>query len=204
MRDRFRRNPVTAGYLLAVAGLALLMRFVFADGMSAQIVESLSTNTGNLAHHPVNALVGSAFVLDPGDGVVFTAVALLGLAVCLGAFERVVGPWRAVGVALAGHVGATMAATAVIALGAYPVDLSEVVDVGVGHVAFAAGGAVTVLVPVVLRGPWLAVLVGYPLLVAEWFGAVPEFDAVGHVAAAVIGAGCGALAARRFFAFAGR
>ncbi|MBB5955827.1 hypothetical protein FHS29_002408 [Saccharothrix tamanrassetensis] len=204
MRDRFRRNPVTAGYLLAVAGLALLMRFVFAEQMSAQVKTSLSTNAGNLADHPVNALLGSAFVLDPGDGLVFTGLALVGVAVCLGNFEREVGSWRAAGVVLAGHVGATLVTALVIARGAYPMDLTRVTDVGVGYVAFAAAGAVTVLLPAVLRGPWLAVLVGYPLFTAEWFGVVPQFGAVGHVAAAFIGSGCGAFAVHRVYAAVGR
>ncbi|MFI9009794.1 rhomboid-like protein [Actinosynnema sp. NPDC053489] len=205
MRDRFRRNPVTAGYLSAVAGLALLMRFVFADGMSAQVRESLSTNTTNLADHPVNALLGSAFVLDPArDGLVTTALAVAAVAVCLAVLEREVGPWRAAAVVLAGHVGAALATAVVISSGAYPTDLADAVDVGVGYVAFAAAGAVTALAPVVLRVPWLALLVAYPLAGAEWFGAVPEFAAVGHVAAVLIGLCAGAFAVGRAHAAVGR
>ncbi|CAL9372543.1 hypothetical protein SUDANB95_00891 [Actinosynnema sp. ALI-1.44] len=204
MRERIRRHPVTAGYLLAVAGLALLMGFVFADGMTAQVRESLSTNPANLADHPVNALLGSAFVLDPADPLVFTVLVLAAVAVCLGAFEREVGPWRAVAVALVGHVGATLVTTAVIAAGAYPSDLTHVTDLGVSYVAFAAAGAVTVLLPMVLRGPWMALVVAYPLLTADWYGLVPEFGAVGHVAAAFIGSGCGAFAVHRVYASVGR
>ncbi len=204
MRDRFRRNPVTAGYLLAVTGLALLMRFVFADAMTAQIRASMSTNPGNLADHPVNALLGSAFVLDPADGVPFTVVTLVAVVVCLGVLEREVGPWRAAAVALVGHIGATLVAALAISLDAYPTDLTDVTDVGVRYVAFAAAGAVTVLLPLFLRGPWLALLVGYPLLAAEWFGVVPEFGAVGQVAAVFIGSGCGAFAVHRVYAAAGR
>ncbi|MEJ2855122.1 MULTISPECIES: rhomboid-like protein [unclassified Saccharothrix] len=204
MRERFRRHPVTAGYLLAVTGLALLMRFVFADGMTAQMRESLSTNPANLADHPVNALVGSAFVLDSAEPLVFTVLVLAALAVCLGAFEREVGPWRAVAVVLAGHVGACLVVLVVISRGAYPVDLTHVTDVGVSYVAFAAAGAVTVLLPGVLRGPWLALVVAYPLVTADWYGLVPEFAAVGHVAAAFIGSGCGAFAVHRVYASVGR
>ncbi|WP_433263539.1 rhomboid-like protein [Actinosynnema sp. CS-041913] len=204
MRDRFRRNPVTAGYLLAVTGLALLVRFVLADGMPVQVRASLSTNAGNLADHPVNALLGSALVLDPADGVVLTGLLLLGVAVCLGAFEREVGPWRAGAVALVGHVGATLVTAVVIAQGVYPMDLTDVTDVGAGYVAFTAAGAVTALMPVVLRGPWLALLVACPLFTAEWFGAFPEFGAVGQVAAVFIGSGCGALAVHRVYAAVGR
>ncbi|MBW4720027.1 rhomboid-like protein [Saccharothrix obliqua] len=204
MRDRFRRNPVTAGYLLAVVGLALLMRFVFAEGVDAQITASMSTNPGNLADHPVNALLGSAFVLDPGAGAAFTAAALAGVALCLGAFEREVGPWRAAAVVLVGHVGATLVAAVAIGVAAYPVDLTDVTDVGVTYVAFTAGGAVTALLPAVLRGPWVALLVAQPLLTAHWFGTVPEFRAVGHVAAVLIGTACGAFAVHRVYAGAGR
>ncbi|GAB2986715.1 rhomboid-like protein [Saccharothrix stipae] len=205
MRDRFRRFPVTAGYLSAVAGLALLMRFVFADGMSAQVLASLSTNAANLADHPVNALVGSAFVLDPvGDGLVATALGVVAVAVCLGVLEREVGPWRAVAVVLAGHVGATLVTALVISSGVYPTDLTDVVDVGVGYVAFTAAGAITVLGPVVVRLPWSAFLVAYPLLGAEWFGVVPEFAAVGHVAAVLIGLVGGTVAVARAYAAVGR
>jgi len=201
VRDRFRRNPVTAGYLLAVAALALLMRFVFADGMSAQVLDSLSANRDNLADHPVNALLGSAFVLDPDDGVAFTAAALLAVALCLGAFEREVGPWRAVGVALAGHTGATLIATLVVAPGDHP---GNAIDLGVSYVAFTAAGAVTALAPAVLRGPWPALLVAYPLLTAEWSGPLPAPEAVGHVVATLIGTACGAFALHRAYAAVGR
>jgi hypothetical protein len=205
VRDRFRRFPVTAGYLSAVAGLALLMRFVFADGMSAQVLASLSTNAANLADHPVNALLGSAFVLDPvGDGLAATALGVVAVAVCLGVLEREVGPWRAVAVVLAGHVGATLVTALVISSGVYPTDLTDVVDVGVGYVAFTAAGAITALGHVVVRVPWSALLVAYPLLGAEWFGVVPEFAAVGHVAAVLIGLSGGAVAVARAYAAVGR
>ncbi|MEV8436693.1 rhomboid-like protein [Actinosynnema sp. NPDC051121] len=205
MRERFRRLPVTAGYLSAVAGLALLMRFVFADGMSAQVRASLSTNAANLADHPVNAVLGSAFVLDPvGDGLVATGLAVVAAGICLAVLEREVGPWRAVAVVLAGHTGAVLVTALVISSGAYPTDLTAVVDVGAGYVAFAAAAAITVLGPVVLRVPWLALLVAYPLVDAEWFGAVPEFAAVGHVAAVLIGLCAGAVAVGRAYAAVGR
>ena len=205
MRERFRRNPVTAGYLSAVAVLALLTRFVFADGMSAQVRESLSTNAANLADHPVNALLGSAFVLDPaGDGLPATGLALVGVAICLGVLEREAGPWRAVAVVLLGHVGATLVTAFVISSGVYPTDLTDVVDVGPGYVACAAAGGITVLGPVVLRVPWLALLVAYPLASAQWFGAVPEFAAVGQVAAVLFGLCGGTVAVRRAYAAGGR
>ncbi|MEU5692625.1 rhomboid-like protein [Actinosynnema sp. NPDC020468] len=199
MRELLRRYPVTAGYLLVVTGLAVLMGFVFADGMSAQVRESLSTNLHNLGDHPVNALLGSAFVLATDDGVVFTLVAAAGLAVCLGALERAVGAWRAAAVVLVGHVGATVVAASVIASGVYGVDLSRVEDVGISYVAFSAAGAVTVLVPGVLRGPWLALLAGYPLVDAEWFGWVPDFGSIGHLCAVVLGVAGGVVAYRRVY-----
>ncbi|MFE9749157.1 rhomboid-like protein [Saccharothrix saharensis] len=205
MREHFRRHPVTAGYLSAVAGLALLMRFVFADGMSAQVRVSLSTNAANLADHPVNAVLGSAFVLDPvGDGLVATALAVVAVLICLGVLEREVGPWRAATVVLIGHVGAVVVTALVISSGVYPTDLTDVVDVGTGYVAFAAAGAITVLGPVVLRVPWLALLVAYPLAGAEWFGWAPEFAAVGHVAAVLFGLCAGAVAVGRAYAAVGR
>jgi hypothetical protein len=181
----------------------LLMRFVFADGMSAQVVESLSTNSHNLADHPVNALLASAFVLDPADGPVFTGIALAAVAVCLGAVEREVGSWRAAGVALVGHVGATLVTAAVISAGVYPGDLSRVTDLGVDYVAFASAGAAAALVPGVLGAPWLGLLVAYPLVTAEWFGLVPEFGAVGHVAAVALGFGGGAVALHRAYVVSG-
>jgi hypothetical protein len=173
--------------------------------MSAQVRESLSTNADNLAHHPVNALLGSAFVLDPvGDGVLSTGVSLVAVALCLGALERETGPWRAVAVALAGHVGATLVTALVISSGVYPTDLTDVIDVGPGYVAFTAAGAVTALAPAVLRAPWLALLVVYPLTSAEWFGVVPESAAAGNVVSVLFGLCAGAFAVRRAYAAAGR
>ncbi|MBP2338267.1 hypothetical protein JOF41_004445 [Saccharothrix coeruleofusca] len=204
MREPFQRYPVTASYLAAVTGAALLMRFVFADGMSAQVRESLSANPRNLAHHPVNALLGSAFVLDAADGAVFTAVSLACLALCLGTFERTVGPWRAAAVVLTGHVTATLVATAVIGTGAYLVGLRDAAHLGVAYAAFTSAGAVAVLLPTVLRAPWLALVVVYALLAGDWHGVVPEFTAIGQVTAALTGAACGAFALHRAYLATGR
>ncbi|MDU0290093.1 rhomboid-like protein [Saccharothrix longispora] len=204
MRERFRRNPVTAGYLLAVTALALLTGFVFADGMSAQVRESLSTSAATLDHHPVSALLGSAFVLDPAHGVVLGGLALLAVAVFLGALEREVGPWRAAAVALAGHVGAALVTALVLSSGPYAQDFAHHADVGVDRVAFAAAGAVTPLAPGVLRVPWAALPLACAVLGARWTGPLPDPDAVGHVAAVLVGVCAGTLAVHRAYAAVGR
>ncbi|WP_307867757.1 rhomboid-like protein [Umezawaea beigongshangensis] len=198
LRDRARRAPVTAGYLAALVGAALLVHRVFRAQVAEQVHVSFSTSAHNLADHPVTALVGSAFLVDVAGGPVPLLLTLAGgIGWCLGAVERALGSRRAVTVAITGHVGAALVAALVVTAGGYPDGARTVLDHGAGHVAFAAAGAAAVLAPPVLGVPWLLGLVTCPLLLGDGFGALPGPGAVAATAAALIGAGvCWAVLAR--------
>jgi hypothetical protein len=73
-----------------------------------------------------------------------------------------------------------------------------------GYVAFTAAGGITVLGPVVPPAPWPALLLACPLTSAEWFGAVPEFAAIGQIVAVLIGLCGGTVAVGRAYVAVGR
>ncbi|MCD2190444.1 rhomboid-like protein [Actinomycetospora soli] len=184
-----RRGPWTCGFLVVL--LAAHGWFALSPSADA-VIGWLSTNLDNLARHPVGSLLGSAFVttgslVDPG-----TVLTLwLGIGVALWWVEAHRGARRAATVFLAGHVGATLLTAAVLLLalgvGRYPEDTRSAVDVGISYGAQAALAAVVVALPRWAWAPWVLFVLGWPVVDAEWFGALPDFTTVGHLIAAAIG-----------------
>ena len=162
------------------------------DGADA-FVAWASTNVVNLGTHPVGALAASALIVNgdllaPGTVLTFW----LGVVVALWWLEVRRGPGRAAVVYLGGHVGATLATMPVILaavhVGRYTEDTRTAVDVGISYGAQAALAAVVVTLPWWAWAPGAVVVLGWPLLDAEWSGLLPDFTTVGHLVAAGIGA----------------
>jgi hypothetical protein len=197
LRDVLRRVPVTFGYLGAVLGIALLMRYVFTDETADAVRDSMSTNLHNLGDHPVAALLGSAFVDDLDGALLSVALTALGLTW----LERTLGSRRAALVAFAGHVGATLVTAVVIWIalgtGTYPEEVRTATDTGISYVAFSVAAAVTPLIGPLLRVPWLVALLAHPLVAAQWYGPLPDFTSVGHFSSVLIGVAAGWLATAR-------
>ena len=189
-----RRNPAAFGYLLLLTVDAALLRRVLSASDGARLRQDISTNLDNMGRHPLRSLFGSLLVVDPGSALTFLLVVVVGLAVCLALLERSIGTRRAVALVLAAHVGATLTTTAVIAVavgaGTYPQATRHALDYGVSYASIAAVAAVTPLLPRRLRPWWAGVAVLYPLSRAEWYGALPDFTAIGHCTAALIGLAC--------------
>jgi hypothetical protein len=157
-----------------------------------------STNVVDLGTHPVGALGASALIvngslLDPGTVITFW----LGVAGALWWLESRFGPVRAAAVYLGGHVGATLLTVPVILAavhaGRYPEEVLSAVDVGISYGAQAALAAVVVTLPWWAWAPGAVLVLGWPLLDAEWSGLLPDFTTVGHLIAAGIGAVLGAV-----------
>ncbi|MEZ0088996.1 rhomboid-like protein [Streptacidiphilus sp. EB129] len=186
-----RRNPATFGYLVLLALDAVLVDHVLPAASADRLLLGISTNLDNMRQHPLRSLLGSMLVVDGGGPLNFLLVVVVGLVVCLALLERRFGTRRAVAVVLLAHVGATLTTTAVIAVatgdGAYPAWTPHALDYGVSYVSIAAVAAVTPLLPRRLRPWWAAAVLLYPLVDADWYGALPDFTSIGHCTAALIG-----------------
>ncbi|WP_407285351.1 rhomboid-like protein [Streptomyces sp. BP-8] len=186
-----RRSPATLGYLVLLAVDTLVVKRVLPESTAGRILQDISTNIDNLPRHPVTSLLGSLLVVDRGTLLDYLLTVGLGVAVCLGFLEHRIGAPRAFAAVLLGHVGATLVTSGVVAMaidaGTYPPDIRHALDYGVSYVSIAATASITPLLPRRARPWWAAVAVLYPLTAAEWYGRLPDFTTIGHIAAALIG-----------------
>ncbi len=166
-----------------------------------QVLAWVSTNTDNLARHPLGSLAGSLLffggtVTDAGSVITLG----LGVAGALWWLEAHAGPARAGTVFLAGHVGATLLTAVVIAAavrdGRYPPEVRSALDFGISYGAETVLAAVTVAVPRWARWPWTLFVLGWPLADSRWYGLLPDFTTVGHLISAALGFALGALLIR--------
>lgn len=169
----------------------------------------VSTNSDNLADHPLGALAGSLLFFD---GAVTSAGSIItlgfGVAGALWFLEARHGTLRAAGVFLAGHIGGTLLTAVVIAAavraGRYPEELRSTLDFGISYGAEAALAAVTPAMPRWAWAPWMLFVLGWPLADSAWFGLVPDFTTVGHLICAAIGVVLGVVLVRSRAHGAGR
>ena len=153
-----------------------------------------STSVDNLHHHPVGALISSAFIPQDAAGAwpLLIALALFGA-------NRALGNWRTAVVCAAGQVIGTLVSEGIVAYrvtrGLLPAADRYLIDVGPSYVVMSA------IVIALLLGSWparAAALADLVLLVAvgNVFGGLSKLQvsAVGHVAAMVVAAiGTGAV-----------
>ncbi|HEY2041756.1 MAG TPA: rhomboid-like protein [Jatrophihabitans sp.] len=170
---------------------ALLLRMHPTD-VSA-VVAWASTNLHNLAHHPVAAMLVSAFVV-PGN--LFPNLVIV--AVSFAVLERAVGAGRTAVIALSGHVIATLLTEYGAELGAQlhliADSSAERPDVGVSYVMYSALAASVLLLTgrAKLAG---ALIVSASVLVP--FLLTPGMTTTGHVLSVAIGAATMTLLQRR-------
>ncbi len=157
------------------------------------LVEQSSTNLANMASHPLQVLVFSAFVVSPASGLVL----LVPLVIVFGEVERWLGRIALFVIAVFGHIGATLVVMTIqiTALHRRLVRFDVVIrpDVGVSYAMFAAIGVLLVRVPRQWRLAYG--LVGLAV-VAVLLGGFPDFTNVGHATAWLIGLALGLVAQR--------
>lgn len=153
-----------------------------------------STSVYNLHHHPIGALISSAFIPQDAAGAwpLLIALALFGA-------NRALGNWRTAVVCAAGQVIGTLVSEGIVgyrvAHGLVPAADRYLIDVGPSYVVMSA------IVIALLLGSWparAAALADLVLLVAvgNVFGGLSNLQvgAVGHVTAMVVAAiGTGAV-----------
>ena len=196
VRDHVRRTPVTSGYLVLLAVADVLVFHVLAPATRARLLLDISTNLHNLGRHPVRSMAAGMLVVDTRASFLDEVLIVgLGIAVCLAWLERRAGSVRAAGVFVFGHVAATLVAALVIVSavrgGAYPASIERSLDFGVSYGSITATAAITWYLPREIRAVWAGVCVLYPLTAAAWYGWVPDFTTVGHMAGALCGIAAG-------------
>lgn len=175
---------VTASY--AIVLLAIYVALAAAGPHAHEVaVSRMSTNVHNLGRGHLGTLIGSAFVNDGGNLFFW----LPGL-VCLLALGELMWCGRGLLVTFAvGHIGATLIVAvglvAAIETGMLPVSVARASDVGISYGAVCVLGAFTAAIPARWRGVWA----GWWLGIAVVAAAGPDFTALGHVVALLLGIG---------------
>ena len=184
VRGTIAAAPVTAA---TVAGLLLIVTLISTDAVDADALQEwASTNLVNLYHHPISAMVLSAFVLT-GPSAAGIGVAAL---VC-GLFERRVGTKRLLAVAAAGQVIPSLITEGAVRLAIHAGGESRAAavrfDVGISYVTFSVAAALTRFAPA--RWRRTALLTGVTITVVQ-FAVSHDMTASGHALAYAVGLLC--------------
>jgi hypothetical protein len=194
-----RRSPVTTAYITALLCVHWITDHALTPVDSAGVKRYVSTNLDNLQHHPVQSIVGSAFLVDGSLTHVFTLsfggtliTFVLGIAIVLARLESRLGAARAYVVFTAGHIGATLIVAgliaAAVAVGWYPEQVRSALDFGISYGSQAALGCATLtLVPRRFRIAWFLLVITWPLGGMSIVGRLPDFATLGHWVSAGIG-----------------
>lgn len=176
-------------FLIGVA-IGDIVLSTLSEHRSARLLRWASTNVTNLGHHPVAAIVLSAFL--PGESL----LAWLGLiALSMFGANRALGNARIALVCAAGHIIGTAVSEGIVAYRVahdlLPVANRNIIDVGPSYVVVSA------IVVAVAFGSWparIAAALAFVILVdVGIFDGLNQFQvaAVGHVTAIVVAAALG-------------
>jgi len=176
-----RATPFTAGLLLVFAASATALRWTAAD--DGPVLRWASTNLVNLDHHPVSALIASAFVSQGSIVRNFLILAVAGAAL-----ERRSTPVRTAAVITAGHVIASLitegAVRIAIAMHTDSRSAARQVDIGISYVMFTVVGAALRFLPLRWRRVGVAGALAY---VGAKFLRDPGMTSCGHLLSLSIG-----------------
>ncbi|MEN3361994.1 MAG: hypothetical protein V7637_5976 [Mycobacteriales bacterium] len=185
-----RRRWFAVTFLVALAVADVLAGWTSSAWQSAT-ARWASTNVVNLEHHPIGALVLSAFVTG-GHPAVWPLLASMGVL----SAERLLGPARTLLLCGSAQVIGTLVSEGIVAyrvqVGALPGSALSQLDVGPSYVVVAA------LTLAVLAGSWLPrmiALAGLLTLAPYLFTGLSHFDvaAVGHLISIALGMAAAAL-----------
>jgi hypothetical protein len=201
MTRLLRRYAVAISYLVLVATGEILTASL-SPGSRAEFRHWASTNVANLHHHPVPALVVSAFLPTASQVAPQLAWLVLIALAMLGA-NRAIGNLRLAVICVAGQVIGTLVSEGIVAYrvdhGALPQSWAHILDIGPSYVVVSA------IVVAVVFGTWparVAALLAFASLVfvGHIFAGLGQLHvaAVGHLTAITVAAiGCGALGPSR-------
>lgn len=183
---RGRDVGVVYGLLVIVVSVWIA---IHPDPQVRLLVEQSSTNLSNMASHPIEVLLASAFVVSPLTQLVLIPVIIW----VFGIVQRWLGRAALFAVWVFGHVGATLFVMSmeINALYRHIAHFSIVVkpDVGVSYGMAAAIGLLAARVP---RGWRLWYALGCLVVTGGMLVIWRDFTSVGHLTAIVIGLGMAA------------
>ncbi len=195
VRATFLRTYAVALMFLLLVALGEAITALISPHQVAALHQWASTNIANLHHHPVQALILSAF-LPSGSPLAWLAL----IALTMFGANRALGNLRLVTVCAAGHLIGTAVSERILAYRidhhTEPPSMAHFIDIGSSFVVVSA------IVVAVLFGSWparIAALLAFAALVlaGHIFAGLTSLDvaAVGHLTAMVV-AGVLALAFR--------
>ncbi|MER8232135.1 rhomboid-like protein [Streptomyces sp. NPDC101490] len=187
MRSWVRSSPGTHVWLLIIAITSLVIALA-PQGLETYLLHRNSSNLHQLSHHPVRALLGSAFWIEnPADLLLYAVLfELLHAPV-----ERWLGTPRWLFTVGTAHIAATLISQQVVLAAIrhhdVPRSMAHVVDIGVSYGLAAAAGVLTYR----LARPWR----WFYLLGAVAFFVVPfvtdrTYTDLGHLISLAIGLAC--------------
>ncbi|WP_329118341.1 rhomboid-like protein [Streptomyces sp. NBC_01353] len=187
IRSWVRSSPGTHLWLLVIAITSVVMA-VSSDGLEHYLLHRNSSNLHQLSHHPLQALLGSAFwIEDPSDFVLYAVL----FEVFHAPVERWLGTLRWFLTVATAHVAATLISQQVV-LDAIqdhdvPRSMAHVVDIGVSYGIAASIGILTYRIPRPWR--WLYLAGAMAVFAVPLFTSHTYTD-LGHAISLVIGLAC--------------
>ncbi|MGW6395349.1 rhomboid-like protein [Streptomyces sp. NPDC055103] len=187
MRSWVRSSPGTHVWLLVIA-LTSLVIALSPDGLETYLLHRNSSNLHQLAHHPLRALLASAFWIEnPADLLLYAVLFELFHA----PVERWLGTPKWLFTVATAHIAATLISQQVV-LDAIrdhdvPRSMAHVVDIGVSYGLAASVGVLTYRLPRPWRWFYLAGAVAFflvPLMAGR------TYTDLGHAISLAIGLAC--------------
>ena len=183
---RGRDVGIVYGLLVTVVSLWIGLH---SDATVRTLVEGVSTNLDNMRASPLAVLAASAFVVSPLTQLLLVPAVIW----VFGLVQRWLGRTALIAIWVFGHVGATLLVMAmeINALYRHIAHFSIVVkpDVGVSYGLAAAVGLLSARLPRRRRIPYALACLG---VMGAVFAIWPNFTALGHLTAIVIGLGMAA------------
>ncbi|MFD2007799.1 rhomboid-like protein [Streptomyces narbonensis] len=187
IRSWVRSSPGTHVWLAVIAITSLVIALSPA-GLEAYLLHRNSSNLHQLSHHPVRALLGSAFwIEDPADLLLYAVL----FEVLHAPVERWLGTAKWLFTVATAHIAATLISQqvvlAAIQLHDVPRSMAHVVDIGVSYGLAASAGILTYRLARPWRWLYLAGVLAFflvPLVTAR------TYTDLGHAISLAIGLAC--------------
>ncbi|MFI1656537.1 rhomboid-like protein [Streptomyces sp. NPDC020472] len=187
IRSWVRSSPGTHVWLAVIAITSLVIALSPA-GLETYLLHRNSSNLHQLAHHPMRALLGSAFWIEnPADLLLYAVL----FEVFHAPVERWLGTPKWLLTVATAHIAATLVSQqvvlAAIQLHDVPRSMAHVVDIGVSYGLAASAGILTYRLPYPWRLFYLAAVVAFFLVP---LATDRTYTDLGHAISLAIGLAC--------------
>ncbi|MFC9589186.1 rhomboid-like protein [Streptomyces sp. NPDC056944] len=187
IRSWVRSSPGTHVWLAVIAITSLVIA-LSPHGLETYLLHRNSSNLHQLAHHPMRALLGSAFWIEnPADLLLYAVL----FEVLHAPVERWLGTAKWLFTVATAHIAATLISQqvvlAAIQLHDVPRSMAHVVDIGVSYGLAASAGILTYRLPTPWRWAYLAAVLAFFLVP---LATDRTYTDLGHAISLAIGLAC--------------